>query len=185
MEYFTLYEAWKREKWNVELQLLGKNFYAELSKYLKELKEQARLFDGNSIKARLLRNEKRKVEKLVVDLLQTRRRKILESLIEGKELAIDVLTSEEEIFYDKCSRSLRWFKDIQYDLLKDLQSQIDEEREEEDQKMMLVRFIQAIPAIVDSTMRTFGPFDVEDIASLPRENAKSLIKRGVAVKVEE
>ena len=95
------------------------------------------------------------------------------------------MTSEEEIFYEKCSHSLRWFKDVQYDLIKDLKSKIDEAREEEDQKMMLIRFIQAIPAIVDSKMRTFGPFNVEDIASIPRENAKSLIKRGVAVKVEE
>lgn len=185
MEYSTLYEAWKREKWNGELQFLGKHFYAELSKYAKELKEQVQLFDGNSIKARLLRTEKRKVEKLVEDLLQTRRRKILESLIDDKDLPPNVLTSKEEIFYEKCSQSLRWFKDIQYGLLKDLQSQIDKAREEEDQKMMLVRFIQAIPAIVDSKMRTFGPFNVEDIASLPRENAKSLIKRGVAVKVDE
>jgi DNA replication initiation complex subunit (GINS family) len=33
-------------------------------------------------------------------------------------------------------------------------------------------------------MKTYGPFKVEDVASLPIENAKVLIKQGLAEKVE-
>jgi DNA replication initiation complex subunit (GINS family) len=33
-------------------------------------------------------------------------------------------------------------------------------------------------------MKTYGPFKVEDIASLPTENAKVMIKQGLAEKVE-
>ncbi len=33
-------------------------------------------------------------------------------------------------------------------------------------------------------MRAYGPFKPEDIATLPKENARTLIKQGVAVEVE-
>jgi len=33
-------------------------------------------------------------------------------------------------------------------------------------------------------METYGPFKVEDVASLPVENAKILVKKGLAEKVE-
>jgi len=33
-------------------------------------------------------------------------------------------------------------------------------------------------------MKTYGPFKVEDVASLPAENAKILIRQGLAEKVE-
>ena len=51
-------------------------------------------------------------------------------------------------------------------------------------KGMVVRFLQEIPAIVGSDMKTYGPFKPEDIATLPVENAKALIKQGVAEEVE-
>ncbi|MFB0514796.1 MAG: hypothetical protein ACETVQ_04380 [Candidatus Bathyarchaeia archaeon] len=49
---------------------------------------------------------------------------------------------------------------------------------------MILRFIQEIPAIIGADMKTYGPFKPEDIASLPIENARILIKQGVAVEVE-
>ncbi len=33
-------------------------------------------------------------------------------------------------------------------------------------------------------MKSYGPFLVEDVASLPVENAKILVKQGLAVQVE-
>jgi DNA replication initiation complex subunit (GINS family) len=41
-----------------------------------------------------------------------------------------------------------------------------------------------VPAIIGSDMKTYGPFEAEDIASLPAENAKILVKQGLAEKVE-
>lgn len=49
---------------------------------------------------------------------------------------------------------------------------------------MLVRFVQEIPAIIGSDMNTYGPYRAEDVATLPHENARILIKQGVAVEVE-
>ena len=44
--------------------------------------------------------------------------------------------------------------------------------------------MKAIPAIVGVDMKTYGPFLAEDVGSVPVENAKGLIKRGLAEAVE-
>jgi DNA replication initiation complex subunit (GINS family) len=51
-------------------------------------------------------------------------------------------------------------------------------------KRMTLRFTKSIPAIIGLDMKTYGPFMVEDVASLPVENAKILVKQGLAVLVE-
>ena len=45
---------------------------------------------------------------------------------------------------------------------------------------LLVRFTQDIPEIIGADLKTYGPFKAEDIANLPRENADSLVKSGLA-----
>jgi DNA replication initiation complex subunit (GINS family) len=53
----------------------------------------------------------------------------------------------------------------------------------ENPKRILVRFLKAIPAIIGPDMKAYGPFNEEDVASLPAENAEVLLKRGVAMEV--
>jgi DNA replication initiation complex subunit (GINS family) len=48
----------------------------------------------------------------------------------------------------------------------------------------VVRFLQAVPAIMGIDMKTYGPFKPEDVVSLPVENAENLIRRGIAKEVE-
>ena len=50
--------------------------------------------------------------------------------------------------------------------------------------LKVVRFLQAVPAIMGIDMKTYGPFSPEDIASIPAENAENLIRRGIAKEVE-
>jgi len=47
-----------------------------------------------------------------------------------------------------------------------------------------LRFLRDIPAIIGADMKTYGPFNAEDVASLPAENAKILAKQGLAERVE-
>ncbi len=47
------------------------------------------------------------------------------------------------------------------------------------QKRVLLRVLKDIPALIGSDMISYGPFLVEDIASLPLENAELLEKQGL------
>jgi len=47
-----------------------------------------------------------------------------------------------------------------------------------------LRFKGEVPAIIGADMKVYGPFEIEDVASLPIENAGIMIKRDLADKVE-
>ena len=50
--------------------------------------------------------------------------------------------------------------------------------------MIVLRFVKEVPALVGADMMTYGPFYPEDIATLPSENARILIKQGIAIQVD-
>jgi DNA replication initiation complex subunit (GINS family) len=45
-------------------------------------------------------------------------------------------------------------------------------------------FSKRVPSVIGSDMKTYGPFEIEDLASLPIENARIMINQGSADKVE-
>ena len=49
--------------------------------------------------------------------------------------------------------------------------------------MAILRFLQLIPAFVAEDLRTYGPFQPEDVATVPILNAKGLVLKGAAVEV--
>lgn len=184
MDYATLYEAWKREKENKELQRLDRQFYAELSDHVRAHREELQMLDDKTLRAKLAAEESDKIERLFKDLTCTRYRKILETVLEGRNLSIDLLTLEEETVYRDVLSASEKMKSMERDILRGRAPRFKEVKDSEKPKRTLVRFLQDIPSIVGPNTKVYGPFKAEDVASLPYENAESLIKRGIAVKVE-
>jgi DNA replication initiation complex subunit (GINS family) len=52
--YNELYEAWKKEQESAELQPLTKDFYARLAGYVKKIREETKMLDERTPKARLI-----------------------------------------------------------------------------------------------------------------------------------
>lgn len=50
-------------------------------------------------------------------------------------------------------------------------------------KQIVVRFLKPTEAFVGVDMSKYGPFQPEDVASLPFENARSIIEAGAAIEV--
>ncbi|RMW35766.1 MAG: hypothetical protein EA439_01015, partial [Nitrosopumilus sp.] len=50
-------------------------------------------------------------------------------------------------------------------------------------KRIAVRFLQEVDQIVGADLEKYGPFKVEDIATIPYENAQALIAKNAATKV--
>lgn len=50
-------------------------------------------------------------------------------------------------------------------------------------RSIVVRFLKSIDQVVGTDLRTYGPFEAEDVATLPFENARALIEKKVAVKI--
>lgn len=179
--YGELYETWKKEKESGELQKLSGNFYSELAGYMKKIREESRMLDEKTTKARLMRRELENAKRLVKELVKLRYEKALKSAASGIPAPREVLTKEEERLHGEILPLAESYKAFLKDILRGRVSYV--ERKEKPKKLM-VRFLQEIPAIVGSDMKTYGPFKPEDIATLPTENARVLIKRDVAVEIE-
>jgi len=179
--YEELFEAWKKEKENAELQVLPRDFYTCLVNYMKKIREESRMLDKRTTRARLMHREFENAKKLVKELMKLRREKILRKTVTGKTLSEDSLTIEEKGLHHGF---LPFAESYQGFLKNILRGQTIQVERKEKPKRILVRFVQEIPAIIGSDMKTYGPYKAEDIATLPPENARILIKQGIAIEVE-
>lgn len=178
--YEELYEAWRKEKENEEIQELPDDFYVKVARYIKKLREESRMLDEKSVKAKILRRKTENVERMVKELLQLRLEKIVRKALKGEKVSDVVLVREEQPWNRKLASLVREFQSFSNELLRGRL----EEGLEEKPKTVVVRFLKDVPAIVGADMKTYGPFAAEDVATLPFENAEVLIKRGVVERVK-
>jgi DNA replication initiation complex subunit (GINS family) len=176
-----LYEAWKKEKDNVDtLQPLPKDFYARLAEYVRKIREESRMLDEKTTRARLLMREADNVKKMANELVSLRHDKTVTLVSKGETVHAEGLTKEEEKLMNDVSPSFEAFQS----LVKELESGRLPQAGREKPKRRVLRFLKETPAIVGVDMKTYGPFLPEDVASVPAENAKVLVKQGIAVEVE-
>ena len=96
-------------------------------------------------------------------------------------VARDALTGEEKKLYGEVLPLPEVYQSFSKDILRGQLSRVEKG---EKQAMTVLRFIQEIPALIGSDLKTYGPFAPEDIATLPPENARIFVKQGVAVEVD-
>ncbi len=133
--------------------------------------------DGKSLKAEVIDEELVRLERLLTQLLDRRLNKI-ESQADLDQTTD--LTPTEKQAYQSSSSTHRDFKRLKDEILKGNEPTTSMK---DDRSPLLVRFVKDVPSIIGVDLRTHGPFQREDIAALPRENAQSLIRQGTAVEV--
>ncbi len=179
--YNKLYEAWKRELENIELQKTSSDFYSQITSYFRRISEEGRMLDKRTVKARLLKNEMTNVKLMVQKLVQARYRKLVRKVARGEKVSADFLTMEERKI---CTGVLPFYEAYQRFAKNILRGYVSEVNVEQKPKKAILRFLKNVPAIIGADMETYGPFKVEDVASLPVENSEILIKQGLAERVE-
>ena len=181
--YNELYELWRNEKENEKtIKRRPKNFYAKIADYIRKTREENRMLDRNSTKARLLEREFKNVKIMVSELFELRYRKLWENVLTQETVDRDALTEEEEKLYGAFLPLAEAYHAFSKDILRGYLYAVEKDTK---QMLIVMRFVQKIPALVGSDLKTYGPFEPEDIATLPVENARILIKQGVAVEVEQ
>jgi DNA replication initiation complex subunit (GINS family) len=199
--YNELYGAWRREVDEASLGALQPDFYVKITEYISRVKEEDKVIDKKSVKINLLEHEAQNVERMLAELLLARYKKIVKLITKTQKVPVELLTVEEakicETFadfsfaYQKFSKNLMQGEPTQFAAKTEpirvvirSESPIGQPRVEAMHKRLTLRFTKSIPAIMGADMKSYGPFAVEDIASLPAENAKILVKQGLAVLVE-
>ena len=188
--YDELYAAWRLEIENGGLGSLPSDFYARVADYLRHIKEENKMMDAKSVKATLLEREMANATHMASELISTRYRKLVKMLAAGKKVPLDSLTFEEQKLYSGVAPSAEAFNKFAAGILEGQLVKINIELAAQATEPLLVhtrvtlRFLKAVPSIIGADMKSYGPFLVEDVASVPLENAKILVKQGLAKAVE-
>jgi DNA replication factor GINS len=191
--YKELYGAWRREIEDPSLGGLLPDFYARIADYLSHISEESRLLDKKSVKVNLLTHESQNVKRMLEELLWARYKKLLETITQNQTLPSELLTVEETKMCESFVNFSHEYRKFADGLMQGQTFKVEAEvsqgptvkaEVEVNHKRMTLRFAKNTPAIIGLDMKTYGPFKVEDVASLPVENAKMLVKQGLAVLVE-
>ncbi len=178
--YNELYEAWRREKNSAVLEPLPKDFYLRIAEYVKKIREESRMMDEKTTRARLLMREGENVRKMMQELFTIRHGKMFRAASVGEATDLENLTKEEEKLIEDVTPSFESFQTLLKEIISGRLPQVNREKP----KKRVLRFLKETPAIIGADMKTYGPFKPQDVASLPAENAKILTKQGIAIEVE-
>ena len=178
--YDELYQAWKHEITEPTLGTLPRDFYERITHYLRKIKEENNLIDNKTLKITLLEKEATNVKCMLGELLWARYKKLVKFTTQTQKLSTDLLAFEEIQIFESFIPFTEAYKKFTKSLL---QGQTSKSRQEP-RKRITLRFSKDIPQITGADLKPCGPFIVEDIASLPVQNAKILVKQGLAVIVD-
>lgn len=201
--YNELFAAWRREIDDPSLGGLPSDFYTKMAEYLGHIKEENRALEKKSVKVNLLEHEARNVERMLEELLGLRYKKILKTITRLHKAPIELLTDEEAKMCESFVSFSNAYQQFAKNLMQGEQAPITvtliqpsvtqtagttkaeiKPQVHVTHKRLTLRFTKSIPAIMGADMKSYGPFTVEDVASLPVLNAQILIKQGLAVLVE-
>lgn len=202
--YETLFELLRREKERTELQKLDSSFFGNLLMYLKDKqaiisKQQTDLFSAEE--KRKTEDQLINVKKIIKELYERREKKIVSMAVDksrNRSAIIDnsVFLKEERDLFDNLIKVMDNSRESVLSNLLSLKEPsavqgftsaanpnlVRKEEKTADKETKLVRFIHAVPKFVGKELEEYGPFEEEDIASLPVEIANVLIKKN---RVEE
>ena len=212
-DYEILYQHWLQEFENEELTKLSEDLFSKYksnSIFLSNLK----LNDEDKIKAEIIEAYKENFEFLFNDFMKIREIKILNTALALQEIEINNLVEPERLFYQNLISAIKGFKKVKASFIYDESPKIEDRTIEEAQvkelninedfnqeiseliseyvskektnkfNYILVRFLKKTPALVGIDLLNYGPFEKENIAYLPYENAKILLFEKFAQSIE-
>jgi DNA replication factor GINS len=176
----TMLEYLKRrldsETQSGDLLPLPNDFYSSLSAYSQKLKRSAG--SGSSeVSLRLVATQARMIESMVSQLLKLRTRKAM------KQNAILQLLPEERYVCSAEQKFQRRFQTLVEAVSAGQPSFVEFAHLNESQRNVTVKFVKHVNELVGLDMRRYGPFEADDVASIPAASADILISAGDAVEV--
>jgi DNA replication initiation complex subunit (GINS family) len=208
--YETLFELLRREKEKSELQKLDSTFFNNVLRYLKDKKaiitqQQA---DTSSMEEKAKIEEQLiNVKKIIREFYDRREKKIVTMAIDkskNKSSIVDnsvFLKQEKELFESIVKILSTGRENVLFNIIdlkeplslgginlsegvvQDSPTPVVKEEKKKDTK--LVRFLNAVPKFVGKELEEYGPFEEEDIASLPVEIATVLINKQRVEEISE
>ena len=193
--YENLYEILRREKYRSELQKLDSNFYQSVVKYLKEktaiLESQSKkdsIFASTEVQK--TQTQLKNVQKILKELYEKRENKIIQfALFTSRSQNIQdtsIMLPEEEALYNHMRKALDTHRDgILLNLLQNKLPEVAlfEQKDlkiEEKTDTLSIKILEDIPEFVGPDLKTYGPFQKDNIQDVPLDIANLLIQTNQA-----
>jgi DNA replication factor GINS len=169
-----VYKMLEKEIETPTLQSIEPDTFQKIAEALSSLKGQ--VYEGIEANVR-----DRMVEMLEISstlMIETRQIKI-----SSREETLDYskLTDEEKYILDGKRESNKRVDEVVAALVKGRPKVLESISAKMRSKQIVVRFLKPIEAFVGIDMNKYGPYTQEDVASLPFENARSIIDSGGAI----
>ena len=151
------------------------NFYRSLSDFIGNLRKQE--FDGveNKIKDTMIEM----ATELTSLLIHIR----LEKISNSDNFDISHLLDEEKFILDSHEEQNERIEMILSATISGKSKFLESLAENHKIKKVVIRFLDDVDEIIGADLERYGPFKVEDIATIPYENAQALIAKNIATKV--
>jgi DNA replication factor GINS len=144
-----------------------------LHEYIEKLVVESHAENLPELQRQLRQAELSNLQFMLNGLLQDRLEKILTQLLDSKTIDQDLLTRSERRFLDQVSRNVRTALTEGDELFAPKEAQSPSQ-------LVLVRFLANHPQMVGVDLRTYGPFRADDLATLPLENARVIVRKNGA-----
>ena len=201
--YEALYEILRKEKYEKELQKLEDSFFNDVVRYLEE---KEALTESQKSKDSLFSKEGEKtqkqlenIKKILMEIYEKRENKIIQHALMSSrfnEKNLPNMLKEEALFYKQIKNVLnKYRKEILESLISKKIPEIKEESfienkdlekppQEKENLIKLIRFLHETPQFIGDDLIIYGPFEKEDIASLPTMIADLIIKKEIAEEIK-
>src|SRR5207245_891111 len=171
----SLYALLLREVENESVQEIDPKLYGNIAQFHGNLKNQ----DYDGIESKVKESLVKMITEMTSLLLKIR----IEKASNADELDYSNLLDEERFILDS-EDELRQRKDtILSATLNGRIKLLETVSQNHKSRSVVLRFLKPIDQIVGTDLHTYGPFDAEDVATIPFENARALISKKIAVKI--
>jgi len=164
-----------------QIQNIPKTIYQDVASHLKDTRNLAEE-NSRNLTSNLMRQERLLLVNLTVRLLEVRLRKVSAHL-DAESNGI-YLTPEEKYLVEPSTIAEKRLDKISRAVMNGQTAVLANISDIMSSRYIVVRFLQPAAAAIGVDLAKYGPFKKEDVAVLPLDNAKPLLKQGIVQSID-
>lgn len=172
-----LYRMLEDENNSKELLKISQDAYRDIAAYIKTIRVVEGSDREKTLASELSTAERRNLSNIARRLIELR----ISKFRSDSDSDVTYLTLEERYIVEPLVQSRKRLERIAEGIFNGQVGELQHMSESVGQKYVYARFVEPYSAISGTDLATYGPFEAEDVAILPIENAKVLLKNGVIV----
>ena len=182
--YETVYETLRKEKFKNDLQQLEENFFNDVVMYMTERKKtllSSESKDSIFASENIIKTKKQieNIQKIISELYERRETKLIQLALTASRTnypqdSSSMTFEEKKLYFDLVNKLNTYRENILNNILSGKIPELKEESNKDELK--LIKFLESVPQFIGDDLKTYGPFETEEVANLPKRVSEILLK---------